>query len=133
MTLREASCACGQLSAACAGEPAFVSLCNCTQCQRRTGSAFGVAAFYLAEAVALSGEAAAYTRGSDNGYAVSFRFCPRCGTSVYWYPERKPEVIAVALGCFADPAFPPPVQSVHEDHRAPWLRFSFDGTSRDGL
>ena len=53
MTTREAHCACGQLRIACSGEPASVSLCHCRDCQRRTGSAYGVAAFFARGEIAL--------------------------------------------------------------------------------
>jgi hypothetical protein len=52
-------------------------------------------------------------RTSDSGFAVNFHFCPNCGSTVFWEPERRPETIAVAVGSFADPTFPPPSQSVY--------------------
>ena len=36
-TSRTASCACGRLRVNVVGEPVRVGICNCTQCQRRTG------------------------------------------------------------------------------------------------
>ncbi|WP_374572762.1 GFA family protein [Phenylobacterium sp.] len=119
--MRTASCACGRLSADCRGEPASVSLCCCAQCQRRTGGAFGVAVFFAREAVTVRGEAAAYTRPSDSGQPVTFHFCPACGSSVYWEPHRKPDMVAVALGAFADPGFPRPGKAVYAERRPSWL------------
>jgi hypothetical protein len=105
MPRRLATCVCGQLTMSCSGDPAQVSLCHCLACQRRTGRTYGVAAFFLRENVVVTGEAKAYTRSSDSGYPVSLYFCPHCGSTVYWRPDRKPEVVAVAVGAFADPAF----------------------------
>jgi hypothetical protein len=31
-----------------------------------------------------------------------FHFCPSCGSTVYWEPARKPDMIGVAVGAFAD-------------------------------
>ena len=62
-----------------------------------------------------------YTRPSDSGFDITFRFCPNCGSTVLWEPSRKPETIAVAVGAFADPAFPPPSRVVYEEHRRPWV------------
>lgn len=121
---RVATCACGQLGATCRGEPTLVSLCSCLACQKRTGSAFGIAAFFDRDAVTISGDTSRYRRLSDAGFAVVFRFCPACGTSVVWEPERKPDAIAVAVGCFADPSFPAPSQSVNEAHKHPWISLS---------
>src|SRR5215469_8635369 len=116
MTNRFAACVCGQLTANCSGDPAQVSLCHCLACQRRTGSTYGIAAFFPHESVVVTGNAKAYTRSSDSGYSVTFYFCPNCGSTVYWSPDRKPDLLAVAVGAFADPAFPAPSQAVFAEH-----------------
>jgi len=122
MTVRTATCACGQLRVACAGEPQLVSLCHCGQCQKRTGSAFGVAAFFRREAVTTDGRAQRHTRIGDSGMTITFHFCPICGSSVFWEPQRKPDAVAVALGAFADPAFLAPTQEVYVEHRHRWFQ-----------
>ena len=121
MTTRIAACACGQLTVTCTGEPVVVSLCHCLACQRRTGSTYGVAAFFTRDAVAVVGAMRDFTRTSDSGFDVAFHFCPDCGSTVWWEPARKPDLIAVASGAFADPHFPAPTQSVNEHHRHPWV------------
>ena len=122
MTERIARCACGSLALSCRGEPLRVSLCHCTDCQRRTGSAFGIAAFFDRTAVTLqSGMTRRFTRDSISGKPVHFHFCPDCGSSVYWEPERQPALVGVAVGSFADPAFPAPAQSVFTDCKHCWL------------
>ena len=126
MSERTARCACGQVTVRCTGEPVSVSLCNCTECQRRTGSAFGVAAFFRAEDVEARGETGCFSRVADSGFAVHHHFCTGCGTTIWWLPERKADMIAVALGCFADPGFPAPSKSVHEETKVPWVDFRFD-------
>jgi len=132
MITRVATCACGQLTASCAGDPVLVSLCHCMDCQKRTGSAFGVAAFFPRDAVAIEGTAKTYTRPSDGGFPVAFHFCPACGSSVFWEPRRKSDVIAVALGAFADPAFPAPTKEVYAEHRHPWVELPDRGTAETG-
>lgn len=121
MIERIASCACGQLRVACQGEPRSVSLCHCLECQRRSGGPFGVAVFFAAEAVEASGEATVYRRASDTGFDVVHRFCPLCGSTVWWEATRKPGLVAVALGAFADPDFPGPTQAVRAATRHRWL------------
>jgi len=70
----------------------------------------------------MTGEANHYRRGSDSGYDVTFHFCPQCGTSVYWEPRRQPDLLGVAVGCFADPKFPKPSRAASPEHRHPWIR-----------
>ena len=121
---RTASCACGQLSLTLSGDPAFVGICNCTQCQKRTGSVFGVSAYFnRGQVSAVAGEHKAYERSSDAGRSLEAHFCPECGSSVFWYAEAFPDLIGTATGCFADPAFPAPGAVVWAAHKHEWVSF----------
>jgi hypothetical protein len=120
--LRTAACCCGQLRITCQGEPDKVSACHCLACQRRTGSAFGIAAFFPRDRVRVEGAATTYRRIADSGHGLTFHFCPHCGTTLYWEPERKPGAVAVAVGAFADIGFPPPTQAVWAEHKHAWVR-----------
>ncbi len=55
MTARHAACACGRLRVSCEGDPVRVSVCHCLECQRRTGSVFGVSARFPKDRVAVEG------------------------------------------------------------------------------
>jgi hypothetical protein len=121
MSTRIATCACGQLRVTCQGDPAKVSLCHCLDCQKRTGSTYGIAAFFPRNDVTANGAFRTYRRPADSGFAVNFHFCPDCGSTVFWEPERRPDAIAVAVGSFADPAFPAPSQSVYNERRHAWV------------
>ncbi len=96
-------------------------MCHCLACQRRTGSAFGIQARFPAERVRVVGRYAEYVRTSDSGEARTFRFCPDCGATVFFTGSDAPDVIAVLVGAFADPSFPPPMFSVWEERRHPWV------------
>jgi|KBSSwiStaDraftv2_1062776.scaffolds.fasta_scaffold08320_10 hypothetical protein len=120
---RQATCACGGLTIALEGEPEKVSSCCCQQCQRRTGSFFGVTAFFLQEQiVSVKGEQKTYQRVGESGHALIFHFCPECGSTVFWYPLARPGRVAVAAGSFADAGFPPPERMIWTEHRHPWVR-----------
>jgi len=123
---RSAHCCCGALSAEAEGEPDAVVVCHCLECQRRTGSVFGTAAFFAAEAVRHSGASNTYERSSDEGRKLAFHFCPRCGTTVWWKTERHPGKIAIAVGAFADPDFPRPSRSVFNHSRYSWVDLPHD-------
>ena len=118
---RIARCACGQLQAHCTDVPLSISLCHCLECQKRTGSTYGIAAFFDRDGVRIEGASTIFERPSDSFYPVVHHFCPRCGSTVFWYPLRKPGVIAVAVGAFADPHFPAPTQAVYDQHRHYWV------------
>src|SRR5215475_13929627 len=134
MDKRVATCHCGSLKLLAHGAPRRISLCHCQDCQRRTGSLFGVAAFYPREAVEiLQGESKSFIRPSASGKPVTFHFCPDCGASVYWLAERMPHLIGIAVGAFADPSFPRPEQSVWSKDRHHWLDLPSDMTMFDVL
>jgi hypothetical protein len=126
MTIRHAACNCGQLRLACEGEPVRISVCHCLECQKRTGSVFGVQARFHQERVAIEGRAMQHARIADSGNRLTFNFCPACGSTVYWKSEAAPELLAVAVGAFADPAFPAPEHSVWERRRHSWIVMPLD-------
>ena len=109
---RIAHCSCGSLRAEVTGEPALVAACHCTECQRRTGSPFGVSTYFQKEQVSVEGPSKVYVRGSDSGRKPECHFCPDCGSTVFWYSERNPDLIGIAFGAFADPSMPWPMASV---------------------
>ena len=121
MTVRRAECSCGQLSATCAGEPVRNSVCHCLACQRRTGSAFGQQARFLAANVTIEGRSTSFARTGDEGGVATFHFCPVCGATVYYDFADMPEYVAVPVGAFADPAFPAPTVSVYEERKQAWV------------
>ena len=123
---RHASCACGQLKAACEGEPVRISMCHCLACQQRTGSVFGVQARFPRDRVTIDGRASQFQRTGDSGNIITFSFCPACGSTVLWEVSGLPGMVAVAVGAFADPLFPRPRVSVYESRRHPWVSIPAD-------
>jgi hypothetical protein len=118
--MRTAACSCGQLKAHCEGEPIRVSICHCLTCQRRSGSAFAIQARFPADRVTIEGQARDYVRLSDEGNKATFHFCPTCAATVYYEVDAVPGMIAVPVGGFADPTFPPPQFAVYSSRRHPW-------------
>ena len=121
MTTRHASCSCGRLTVTTHGEPVRISMCHCHDCQRRTGSVFGVQARFRRSEATVDGPSTAWIRTADSGNRIAHHFCPECGTTVYYLPDKEPELIAVAVGAFADASFPAPRFSVYESRRHPWV------------
>lgn len=121
MTDRIAACSCGQLRLHVTAEPTRVSVCHCLACQRRTGSAFGVQAWFPAGAARVEGAATSFVRVGDEGGRATFRFCPSCGATVCYTIDGFDDAIAVPLGAFAEPGFPAPTVSVYEERMHPWV------------
>ena len=130
-TMRTASCSCGQLQAICEGEPVRVSVCHCLACQKRTGSAFGAQARWPTAQVRTEGRTSRYVRAADSGNTLTFHFCPDCGSTVYYQLDHVPDILAVALGSFADPQFPAPSFSVYEARKHSWVDVPGDVAHHD--
>ena len=121
MARRTASCSCGQLRIEVEGEPLGVGICHGLACQRRTGSVFAALAAFAAP-WKVSGKASEYVRTGDQGARFVFRFCPVCGSNLFHTEEgRETSSVAVAVGAFADPTFPPPQDSVYDSRRHSWV------------
>lgn len=131
MTHRTATCQCGQLTARCEGEPVRVSVCHCLECQKRSGAPFAAQARFPREAVRLSGESHQWQRHGDGGGVGQFHFCPHCGSTLWYTIDTQPDLVAVPVGAFADPAFPPPQHSVYERRQHPWVALVGKGIEHD--
>jgi hypothetical protein len=130
MSARHAACSCGKIHLTIEGEPARISMCHCLECQRRTGAVISNQARFRPDQVTIAGTATAWTRTAQSGSAVTFHFCPTCGSTVYWESESFPGYIIVAIGNFADPKFPAPTIAVWEESRHPWLSLPSDTPTR---
>ena len=69
------------------------------------------------------GDHRTYIRSGQHGRAVEQRTCPSCGTTVFWYGSMAPGMVAVAVGCFAEPTFPAPSLAAWCESKHAWLSF----------
>ena len=74
----------------------------------------------------ISGQGTEFGRVGDEGTRTTFTFCPSCGSTVFYVSEGREEAIAIPVGAFADPNFPPPVFSVYEDRMHGWVSMPRD-------
>ena len=125
---RTAHCSCGSLRVETVGEPLIVVSCFCEECQRRTGSAFGISTYWMLENVKISGSATRYVRDGQEGRKVAYYFCPTCGSSVYWeLPDRRPGQLGISGGSFFNPGLPTPSLSVWERSKHSWISIPASG------
>ena len=110
----EGSCHCGEVTYRAEIDPDKVSLCNCTDCQMLTGSAFRVsvpapkAQFHL-----LSGEPKTYVKTADSGAKRIHAFCANCGTPVYACANvEDPPTYSLRVGCLKQRAQLPPKKRI---------------------
>jgi len=118
-----ATCACGQASITVDALPSMHGVCHCTNCKRRTGSAFGISAYFDRTAVVQQrGETKTYTfHHTAQNHDQERHFCSHCGTTLFWFVSSVPEKIGIAGGCFADAGLPEPSYSVTDWKRESWV------------
>jgi len=100
-------CVCGQLRYVTRGEPQRVTVCHCTWCQRRTGTAFGIQAVFRQDQFwIVSGSVSSYRHTSDeSGRWLEQQFCAKCGTNIGLTLEAVPGIQGVSAGTFDDPSW----------------------------
>jgi len=118
-----ATCACGQASITVSALPTMHGICHCTNCKRRTGSAFGISAYFERSAVSEQrGETKVYEFHHEaQNHDQQRHFCVKCGTTLFWFVSSAPQSIGIAGGCFADEQLPEPTYSVTDQKRYPWV------------
>jgi hypothetical protein len=102
----KAECQCGRLTVELPGPTPAVVACHCIACQRRSGSPFGLMAYYPADRLTIGGEARRYERPTDEGNTFETFFCPTCGSTVYARAGKHPTMIGVAVGDDRRPRVP---------------------------
>ena len=151
MATRTSSCNCGKLTLTYDGpDPERISLCQCNECQKRTGTVMSAQTRLPRDHVTIEGQSKTWTfpnddnpvtyRSCDSGGAT-YHFCPECGSTVYWDISIAPDVIGAGVGGFTDPTFPPPMISGFEAFGPAWAmnpsalsmpHYENDGTSGGG-
>lgn len=117
-----ARCHCGAVQLDCLGEPLFVAMCHCQECQRRTGSSYNLGAWFGRENVTIKGDFKIHHRAGDEGTALKYYFCSECGSNVYWEASSMQTAVGVAVGCFADADFAQPTVSFYDKRRHSWVK-----------
>jgi hypothetical protein len=97
-------CQCGAVRYAIAGAPGRLFVCHCRECQRQSGSAFGMSLIVRREAFAVTqGETRDWSRNADSGRTMSCHFCAVCGSRL-WHAREGIETFSVKAGSLDVPA-----------------------------
>ncbi len=115
-------CQCGDIRYEVMGNPHQLVVCHCTDCQRQSGSAFGMtlvvdeANFQLTQ-----GEPKTFTSKSDTGRAKLGVFCPKCGTRIYHKPEWRKGTVSVKPGTLDDTRSLNPDMHIWTGSKQTWI------------
>ena len=124
---RTATCCCGQASILVEGDPKIHLVCHCDNCKKRTGSAFGISAYFKDAQIRCKG-------GTTEVYEIDTpetkqerHFCSSCGTTLYWKIYKFPglpdpaSLTGIAGGCFVESPLPAPTLTVNNSGKCAWL------------
>jgi hypothetical protein len=120
-------CQCGGIRYEVTGVPQQLVVCHCTDCQRQSGSAFGMTLVVNEEDFRLTqGELKTYASKSDAGRAKLGAFCPGCGTRIYHKPEWRKGTVSVKPGTLDDTSTLKPDSHVWTASKQPWIAIPED-------
>ena len=103
--VHKGGCLCRTIRYCVRGNPLRVSACYCTFCQRRTGGALSIHAFFDEQNIELTGDMlSTYEQPSDESNLwLRLHFCKRCATTVMLSLQKFPGLRIVTGGSFDEP------------------------------
>ena len=117
---REGGCQCGSVRYRLEDEPLGLAACHCTDCQRQSGSAFGMSlAVPVASFRLLSGELKKFTAMCDSGRTKDCAFCPSCGTRIYH--QGNEAALSIKPGTLDDTSWLDPDAHYWIKSKQPWV------------
>ena len=126
--MHEGGCLCGAVRYRVTGEPRTAFVCHCTFCQRSSGSAFQVLAFFPKGNVEFIGAApSTYEHQSPiHGRMLRPQFCARCGSRVGMTAQRASDFQLICGGSFDDPNWFRVQAHIFIDSAVDWMTFPPD-------
>jgi hypothetical protein len=79
-------CQCGSVRYVLTAEPIRLVACHCKECQRQSGSAFGMSMLVKQDSLTVTGPTKQFTRIADSGNANTGVFCRECGVRIHHIP-----------------------------------------------
>ena len=124
----DGQCLCGHLTYEAEVDPDAVEICNCTDCQTLSGSAFRVNVPVVGNSFKfLTGGPKTYVKIASSGNRRVLAFCPVCGTSVYSRPEAgKDGFFGLRVGSLRQRADLIPKAQCWRNSAQPWIDYIAD-------
>lgn len=115
-------CLCGAVRYSASGDPAFVGVCHCRDCQKFSGSAFAIVVGVPKAALSVQGTLSTFTKPGDSGKPIHRRFCPTCGSAIADEAEAMPDIVMLSGGTLDDPSGLQPAMQIYCDSAQPWVQ-----------
>ncbi|MCX4174520.1 MULTISPECIES: GFA family protein [Paraburkholderia] len=114
-------CQCGQVRYRVTAAPLRTVTCHCKECQRQSGSAFGMSMIVSGESLKLTGELKQYTRIADSGNENTGFFCPDCGVRIFQQIKGREAVVVIKPGTLDETSWLRPTDAVWLKRKQDWV------------
>ena len=115
----QGGCLCGDVRFEIDGPLTGASNCHCSMCRKAHGAAFGTYALVKATDFRIVSGADRITRYRSSP-GVLRTFCSRCGSTLQWLRESKPDIVDIALGVIDGDPGVRPSSHIYVGSKAPW-------------
>jgi len=120
-------CQCGGIRYEVVGTPQQVVACYCTDCQRQSGSAFGMALVVNKEDFSITqGEPKIYASKSEAGRAKIGGFCSECGNRIFHKNKVRKGKVSVKPGTLGDTSILKPDVHIWTGSKQSWVTIPGD-------
>ena len=120
-------CFCGAIRYRVTQEPLTLYACHCTECQRRTGSAFALSMWVKrADVELLAGKPSRYSVTPESGKTKVATFCANCSARLWGEPMQAPNLAIVQPGTLDQPLGLDPVAHIWTRSAQRWFIFAPD-------
>ena len=106
--MQSGGCVCKKIRYSISGSPLRATICHCTWCQKRTGSAFGVELVFEKDQITFNSDSlSVYRQISDkSGRWLDQHFCNTCGSNIGLTLEAVPSIQSISVGSLDDQNWP---------------------------
>jgi hypothetical protein len=120
-------CSCGAIRYEIKSFPLLLYSCNCTNCQRASGSAFALNMPVATKGFRIvKGEPKGWPHLSPSGAEVTTWFCGDCGGRINGSRKSRPDIVTIPAGMLDDTGWLTPVAHMFLKSAQPWVK-SADG------
>lgn len=137
--LFEGQCQCGEIKYRVTGESLALFACHCSECQRQSSSAFGMALWVTTSTVEIvSGHLKTWVRSTPNGEEMACQFCPTCGARIFHRIKGREVILSIKPGTLNNTKWLRPVGHIWTGNAQPWFELGdeclvYSGNPPDGF
>lgn len=119
----EGRCQCGRHQYKVAGESVALFVCHCTECQRQSSSAFGMALWLKrCQRETTGGALGVWTRRMPSGSDLVGEYCVNCGTRLFHTMAGQTEIMSVKPGTLETAPELEPVAHIWTSSAQSWVK-----------